>query len=375
MKTFRKLYSTFCITLLISTIAFQNVVYAGAGSGGNETTFSLEVKSGENNLCKWATLPIHEELDINEDYYALQGRTSEGLAVVINTRTEKMGYCDLKGKTVITAKFDDAGEFLNGYAWVNNNGREGLIDKKGKIILPIDYDWVGSYSEGLIRTKKDGKISYLNINGKTVFVVKADHTNNFSNGLAEFNIGKKHGFINKKGSVVIKPIYDEAYSFTNGYAAVKKDGKWGFINTSGKMVIALRKADGVLNYNNGLLGFYLNSNKNENEDTLQNVEYVNISGKTILKLKNIVSATNFSMEYALVTKYDSNLEINEGYIYGYTTCFVDKTGKEIPFFNTYNKNEQKTYISGLLSSYSNGIAVIKEYIPCGIRDYIIEVKK
>ena len=63
----------------------------------------------------------------------------------------------------------------------------GLIDKNGKVVFELQYDYVGDFSEGLAQVEKDGKYYFLDKNGKVVFELsKYDYVNvgDFSEGLA-----------------------------------------------------------------------------------------------------------------------------------------------------------------------------------------------
>lgn len=88
--------------------------------------------------------------DNGPDYY------SENFARFIENK--KIGYFDSYCKKKISASFDFAYPFENGYAKVCNGceskldgehytifgGNNGMIDKKGKIVIPIEYDSIDS---------------------------------------------------------------------------------------------------------------------------------------------------------------------------------------------------------------------------------------
>ncbi len=119
-----------------------------------------------------------------------------------------IGYKNLDGDIVFEARFRDAGNFSEGFAYVQVMRKYGYINTKGEIaIKPQFYD-----------------------------------ARDFSEGRAAVKLGKHKGspfwgFINKKGKLVIDAIYQETDDFSEGRSAVKKKGKWGYINKKGETII------------------------------------------------------------------------------------------------------------------------------------------
>lgn len=60
----------------------------------------------------------------------------------------------------------------------------GFIDKQGQITIPIDYDYCGDFSDGLAVFEKNGKMGYLDKNGKEVIKAQFDYCKSFHEGLA-----------------------------------------------------------------------------------------------------------------------------------------------------------------------------------------------
>ena len=54
----------------------------------------------------------------------------------------------------ISAQYDEAGAFRDGYAAVKQNGKWGLIDESGELCAPFVYDWMGSQNEGVVLAGK-----------------------------------------------------------------------------------------------------------------------------------------------------------------------------------------------------------------------------
>ena len=62
---------------------------------------------------------------------------------------KKYGFIDKSGKVVIELQFDIAGDFSEGFAKVEKDGKYGFIDKNGKVVIEPQFDEVRDFSEGL----------------------------------------------------------------------------------------------------------------------------------------------------------------------------------------------------------------------------------
>jgi WG containing repeat len=91
---------------------------------------------------------------------------SEGLAIVSDRKDEKDGYINLSGELVIPLKFDFAGDFQEGLAVVELQGKNGFINKEGKIVIPIKYEKAEDFYRGLAKVKLNGKEFYIDKSGK-----------------------------------------------------------------------------------------------------------------------------------------------------------------------------------------------------------------
>jgi hypothetical protein len=140
----------------------------------------------------------------------------------------KCGFIDRHGNVVLEPKFDGAGDFEKGLAYVELQGTKGFIDARGRLVveLPADVLWIQRPTEGLIwyRAKEQDRPLW--------------------------------GLLNERGTVVVKPTYRNVKPFSEGLAAVQlpwdikgdSRGKWGFVNRRGEVVIPFRYED------NGPLG-------------------------------------------------------------------------------------------------------------------------
>lgn len=188
----------------------------------------------------------HYDIGVNQFY--------DGL-VAMKTPSEKWGYLDTKGKTVIPFIYDSAEDFSEGLAVVSkgpyDNAKYGYINKQGKTVIPLSFDYASSFSEGLATVRKGsqetGKYGVIDKTGKLVIPYKFEgYIDSFSEGLAGVvNSQSKLGYIDRTGKLVIpyqyngEPMGDsEGYpSFHNGKAYVMDyNNNEICINKTGKKV-------------------------------------------------------------------------------------------------------------------------------------------
>ena len=150
--------------------------------------------------------------------------------------TGKLGYKH-NGSIVIPAKYDRAGNFSEGLAWVKTGGKYGYIDKSGAMVIPAKYDYALYFSEGLAQVKTDYKWGFIDKSGAMVIPAKYDAAGYFSEGLAAVQTDYKWGFVDKSGTLVIPAKYDDVWSsFSNGKAEVKLNGRRFCIDHNGNEV-------------------------------------------------------------------------------------------------------------------------------------------
>ena len=121
------------------------------------------------------------------------------------------GYKNIHGDIVFEPRFKDAGEFSEGFAYVQVMRKYGYINLKGELAIKPKYQAAKDFSEKLAAVRIDQKEK-----------------------------GQSWGFINKKGKMVIDPIYECTSNFSEGLCAVEKDNKWGYINKKGKVIIPFK---------------------------------------------------------------------------------------------------------------------------------------
>lgn len=151
----------------------------------------------------------------------------------------KHGFLDRNGRTVIPCRYDEAGDFHEGMAWVKDGRWYGYIDVTGRKIIPCDFFSASDFCEGLAYVG-DG---FIDKTGKEIFSCrKYSSAQNFSCGLAivevHRNLSATYGFIDKTGKEVIPTKYGCADSFSEGLARVVDDGKSIYIDKKGHTIIS-----------------------------------------------------------------------------------------------------------------------------------------
>lgn len=130
---------------------------------------------------------------------------SEGLIKFYHPSTKKYGFISQEKEMVIEPKYNDASNFSEGLAFVQDDyGNWGAIDKNGKTIIDFNF---------------------------------SNKPFDFKNGLAKVQ-GKnwKFGFINLQGEVVIQPKYAYATSFYQDFAlAMDDNNNLVLIDANGKV--------------------------------------------------------------------------------------------------------------------------------------------
>ena len=187
---------------------------------------------------------------------------SEGLAAV--QQQGQWGFVNTKGRLIIANKYDEANSFVNGWAKVKKKGRYNFINPQGYLLNHQlgDILEASDFSEGLAFIKTADYYGFIDTNGNKILAVnqlpqyiKIRKTKTFSNGWIKVyhNLHRHYTFMNRYGQLLSNTIgYREVENFSEGLAQVKlKDSKkWGYINTTGTLVIDA-KYDYAMNFSEG----------------------------------------------------------------------------------------------------------------------------
>jgi hypothetical protein len=193
---------------------------------------------------KAITTTEEEISNVNEGFYAFKDK-----------ETQKWGFKNMTGETVINPQFDVANMFIDGMAEVRIGEKWGAINKKGDFIINPQYDKLYYDSDGLFLAQIGKKQGLVNKKNEIVINPQYDWLGGFSgNKLAPVEIGNKFAYINRKGQTVINPQFDFALPFLGDYAMVVSRGKIGFINQKGDFIISplYEDSDNIDEYENAV---------------------------------------------------------------------------------------------------------------------------
>jgi hypothetical protein len=235
------------------------------------------------------------------------GHFNNGLALIDTGK--KMGYLNRKGEFFIPPKYDQADDFSEGRAFVQEKDRTLLINASGELIddfekiyitgkvsesfaqiglisddgefISTSYvykngDIVGFFDEPkkiidphkildeeddlsceLARFSRDNLYGFRSVFFKEIIEPIFDFAGKFMEGLASVHIGKRAGFINTNGDVQVPVEFEFVNSFSEGYAAVEYQGKMGCVNTEGEPVFPF-EFDWLGHFKDGLIDFVKN---------------------------------------------------------------------------------------------------------------------
>jgi hypothetical protein len=247
-------------------------------------TYVTQVKPAGNK--KWGYANLKGELIIPAQYEKCYEFSSEGLAIIydskakqhhfINLKGEKLptevssfkvkegflgfelqgfqdgllpirvgdkwGYVSSSGKMAIPAKYDEATDFYDGYAVVKSGAKYMVVNTSGAE-TPVEGSGlldVNHFTEGMAPFRAaDKKFGYIDTNGKAVIPAQYETVGYFSDDVAWIKTAdKKVGYIDKSGAIVLKPQFDVGKEFDaeTGLARIKSGDSWGYITKTGSKV-------------------------------------------------------------------------------------------------------------------------------------------
>ncbi|MEN7550991.1 WG repeat-containing protein [Rapidithrix thailandica] len=162
-------------------------------------------------------------------------------------------------QTIQNQKIRNTGPFRKGKAWVQlMNGKYGFINGEAQVIIPFEYDQAGDYVDGFAVVRKGEKFGIIDPSGKMIVPLQYDGIGPSSEGIVRLKQGRgstgKWGGIRVKDQKMIIPFeYQMIGEFHNGLAAIKQNNAFGVVNTEGKIVIPTKlKVDAVGPFVNGI---------------------------------------------------------------------------------------------------------------------------
>lgn len=229
----------------------------------------------------------------------------------------KHGFINKKGKVVVTPRYDDILEFVEGVVGVRRqNWGWGFINAQGKNVVDLRYSDLHSFSEGLAAVEQKKLWGFVNQSNQRVIELQFDRVEDFHDGVAAVSLKGKWGFIDDKGKWLIEPSFDAIHEetgqslFRDDKAWVRVENKWGLIDPQGKWLIKPSFEGRPSFFSEGLAAVQVKESGPRG--------YIDESGKIVIKPAFEV-AGNFHEGLASVEgKEGSALYI----------AYIDKKGKE-----------------------------------------------
>jgi hypothetical protein len=179
----------------------------------------------------------------------------------------RWGFIDRTGRFRIPPRYNGAGQFSEGVAyvwlWDGEQHKDGVVDVSGKFReLPPTNDYQFIFHDGLGRFQtpsgQERKYGYMDLNGRVVITPQFFDCGHFSEGLAWVSVLKEgkwlYGFIDKAGKMVIEPqfVYKPG-DFVDGLAKVVGQHDSGFIDRAGRLRIRVESEHADDFFSEGLL--------------------------------------------------------------------------------------------------------------------------
>lgn len=175
---------------------------------------------------------------------------SEGYARVITYRNSDISFINTNGE--IKAKYQQATDFLNGFAVVDDGKNYYIINRNFETVSTISksaFSLIAGNTELMFLAKKFPNYGFVNEALKEVIPIVFKSASKFSDGLARVNLSSDwEGYVTKKGKIIAfstKYQYQELNDFMQGLALVEsvETNLYGYINKNGEEKIKCEYVD------------------------------------------------------------------------------------------------------------------------------------
>ena len=211
-----------------------------------------------NNKWKDLLTNVMQRLADGEDprdVFGYVGDFNEGFALV--ELNGKCNFINQEGRLLSDQWFDNVGNFNEGFAWLELNGKCNFINQEGKFLSNQWFDNVCNFSEGFAKVELNYKYNFINQEGKFLSDQWFNIADSFNEGFAWVRLNVKYNFINQEGKFLSDQWFDAASVFKNGFAIVRLNGKCNFINQEGKF-LSNQWFDSAEHFNDGFARVKLN---------------------------------------------------------------------------------------------------------------------
>lgn len=189
---------------------------------------------------------VIESVTVNLEQYSKIGEFEDGLAIV--QKDGKYGFINEEYKEVVPCIYDEIGPFIHGISIVRIGEKTGAINNKGRITIPLEYSIlldISLFGPTLLMAVKNNRFGVIDKANKIIVPFDFDHVQAMFGMITVTKNGKK-GLYNHKGDLVIPIKYDDIAqpSDKSQTYSVCIAGKWGVINKKEEIIIPI-EYDGV----------------------------------------------------------------------------------------------------------------------------------
>ena len=168
--------------------------------------------------------------------YSNTSNFSEGIAMVVDAQSGKLGGIDSSGKTIIPFQSHALGDVHQGRARIVRDEKWGFVDLSGKEIIPAQYEWVGDFASGLAPFKQNGLCGYLNLAGEVIVKPTYRTATTHVEGMATAVADEEMHYLNAAGEIAFRGEFQFASDFYDGVALIQQaSGRWRLIDSSGEL--------------------------------------------------------------------------------------------------------------------------------------------
>lgn len=146
-------------------------------------------------------------------------------ALRFENRWRKTGFITLDGKEITPAKWDETFSFVNGFAYVKQNGKWNAIDLSGNLLLDWWWDSISAGAQGWATLSDEERKIYVDKTATVYAEFEAD---------AELDGGWL--LVKYRGADVRDRGYENISEIDETVWAYKKDGLWGLMTPDWEVV-------------------------------------------------------------------------------------------------------------------------------------------
>lgn len=172
---------------------------------------------------------------------------------------DKYGALNNYGQISLDAKFEELGNFKNGFAYYRYGDQYGFVSKDGYVHNP-EFTWVSDFdTNGIAIIKNNNAFGLINSSGKLILEPKFDQILRATNSIFIVIKNNLYGFFDANGCFISDIVYNYLKEkpveyYTNGkFFKLIKKGEQTIIDANGSINIDFKKHDEISFAYNGLI--------------------------------------------------------------------------------------------------------------------------